>query len=351
MSETSKNIFERMKNNLPDNGASAIEGTFTGNNLLAVSNELGRIYSQDIDTLLPRGFALTASGEDLDRVGSDEGIFRKEATYAETIVTISGTPGRYSGIWVGADNIRFLLDDFVIGTSGTADVRAVCQIPGMAGNVPAGTIKEIKTQGSTLDTVINNQAAHGGYEQESDKEYRVRILDKKQKIVTGSNRESYRQWALSVSGVSKAKAIDVFNGPGTVGVYIIANNNIVGDTELLEKVFEYIESVRTVGANVSVMYAEPLQINVTATVVLEEGACIANVKNDFIILLSDYINDFPFIYKRKAIFSFMKTADLLLQADGVADITDIVINGSDSSITLEEIQFPVIGEVMIQEAE
>ncbi len=349
MSETAKSILKRMKNSLPDNGASAIEGTFTGNNLLAVSNELGRIYSQDIDTLLPRGFAQTATGDDLDKVGQDDGVFRKEATYAEAIVTISGTPGRYSGILVGADNIRFLLDDFVIGTSGTADVRAVCQIPGTGGNVSAGTIKEIKTQGTTLDTVINNQAAHGGYERESDKEYRERILDKKQKIVTGSNRESYRQWALSVSGVSKA--IDVFNGPGTVGVYIIANNNVVGDTELLEKVFEYIESVRTVGANVSVMYAEPLQINVTATVVLGEGAGIANVKNDFINLLSDYINDFPFIYKRKAIFSFMKTADLLLQVDGVADVTDIVINDLDSSITLEETQFPVVGEVTIQEAE
>ena len=57
------------------------------------------------------------------------------------------------------------------------------------------------------------------------------------------------------------------------------------------------------------------------------------------------------LYKRKAIFSFMKTADLLLQVDGVADVTDIVINDLDSSITLEETQFPVVGEVTIQEAE
>ncbi len=350
MNKTYKDILKRLQNGLPD-GASAIEGTFSGNNLLAVANELARIYDQHIIPLLPRAFAQTAFGEDLARVGEDIGVYRKDATCAEAIVSISGAPGKYSDILVAADNILFLVDDFTIGSGGTVDARAVCQISGMAGNVPAGAIKEIKTAGVLLMSVINKDDAHGGYEKEAEDAYRKRILEKKRNIITGGNRENYRQWALSVAGVSKVKVIDLFAGPGTVGVYIIANDNAVPDTKLIEDVSSYIESVRTCGAEVSVMPAEPLQIDISAVLILTDGRNIENIKKVFTGLLSAYIESFPFIYRKKLIFSYIKVADLLLQIDGIEDVTGILINGSTSSITLDEIQFPVIGEITLQVAE
>jgi len=346
MSETYKKILERLKNNLPDD-ASAIEGTFTGNNLLAVANELARIYSQDIDPLLPRAFAKTAAGDDLIRVGEDIGIYRKEATYAEVTLTISGRPGEYPGILAAADDILFLSDDFMIGSEGIANVRAVCQTPGLAGNVPAGTIKDLKSSGAALTAVTNADAAHGGHERETEDAYRARILDKKRNVITGGNRENYRQWALSVPGVSKVKVIDLFDGPGTVGIYIIADGNMAADTKLIEDTAAYIESVRPCGAEVAVMSAELLQIDITATLLVSEGIHIENIKKMFIELLGGYIDSFPYRYRKKTVFSYIKVADLLLQAEGVEDVTDILINGTAESIVLDEIQFPVIGMVTL----
>ena len=348
MSETFQDILKRMKAGLPD-GASAIEGTFTGNNLLAVADELARMYSQDIDTLLPRVFAVTASGDDLDRAGGDIGIGRKKATCAEAIVTVSGEAGSYGGILLGADHVLFLTDTFVIGESGTADVRAVCQSSGTGGNVPAGSINAVRTAGVTL-SVVNRDMAYGGYDDETDEDYRARILDKKRNIITGGTRENYRQGALSVPGVDRVKVIDLFKGPGTVGIYIIASDNAVAGAELLDKVHNYIESVRPCGPKVEILSAEPLQIDMNISAVLSAGIGVSDCRNVFMQTLHGYMGGIPFRYGKKTVVSYLRVADLLLQTEGVEDVTDVLINNSRESIYLEERQFPVIGTVTLEAA-
>lgn len=345
MSNSAQDILKRMRDDLPD-GEAAIEGTFSGNNLLTVSNELARTYSQDIDPMLSRAFAVTAEEEDLDRIGADVNVIRKEATCAEVTVVVQGNPGRYSDIFVAADSILFQTGDFQIGESGSAEVRAICLISGSIGNVQAGTIRDIKTNGVTLTSVSNPEAAAGGYDVEGDEPYRKRILAKKQKTVTGGNREQYRQWALSVAGVEKAKAIDLYYGRGTVGVFIVADGGAVAPTELIEAVSDYIESVRPCGADVSVMTAEAVQISVSAELVLYETDT-ENIRTEFAALLAGYLQGIPFGEKKKTSVSYMRIADLLLKVDGVQDIHSITVNGTDKSVVLEEIQFPVVGTVEI----
>lgn len=345
MSNSQQEIYMRMRDGLPD-GASAIEGTFSGNNLLAVSNELARTYSQEIEPMPPRAFAASAEGEDLDRIGKDINLQRKEATYAEVMVTVQGDPGWYSDIIVAADPILFRTADFQIGESGSTEVRAVCLTPGSIGNVLAGTVRDIKTNGVTLTAVSNAEAASGGYDVEEDAPYRERILAKKQKIVTGGNREQYRQWAVSVEGILKAKAIDLYNGPGTVGVFVVADGSQAAPPDLIEKVSEYIESVRPCGADVTVMSAEAVQISVSAELMLY-GTDTENVRTEFTVLLAGYLTGIPFGGKKKTTVSYMRIADLLLKVDGVEDIHSITVNGTDRSVILEEIQFPVAGIVEI----
>lgn len=346
MSENYKSILERMRNSLPLDMIS-VEGTFTGNNLSAVANELARTYSQELDPMLTRAFTATAEGEDLDRIGNEIGLERKAATCAEATVEISGSPGLYDGIIVGAESILFVTDSFQI-TEDIAVVRAVCQTAGIIGNVPAGFIKEIKTSGVTLETVTNREAASGGYDEEMDDDYRIRIQDKKKNIITGGNRENYRQWAMSVPGVSGAKVIDLYDGPGTVGIYIIGDGRTVPQS-LITEIQQYIDFARPCGAGVTVMAAALIQIDISAAVVLEPGAGIDNVKSDFENAFQKYLEGIPFTYGKKTVVSYIRTADLLLQTHGVADVTAITLNGSEESITMEETAFPVSGTITITE--
>ena len=84
MSRSFKEILDRMKSMI-ETAADRREGTWTADNLQAVANELARIYEEDIDTILPQAFVMTAGGRNLDSCCSDYGIMRRAATRAEAV--------------------------------------------------------------------------------------------------------------------------------------------------------------------------------------------------------------------------------------------------------------------------
>ena len=75
---------------LPENQT---EGTFGQDILGSVAYELDNTIELKVNTLLDRAFALTAYGDDLDRVGEDNDVYRKLEQPAKVLVTITGTPG------------------------------------------------------------------------------------------------------------------------------------------------------------------------------------------------------------------------------------------------------------------
>ena len=144
MSRTFKEILDAMKARI-DTEADRREGTWTADNLQAVANELARIYEEDIDTILPQAFVMSAKGKNLDSCCSDYGITRRPATAAEVIVQIQGEPGTFSWVRLSAGDLSFTVQDtFTIPRSetgrGTVSVRAVCDQVGDIGNVAAGSI-------------------------------------------------------------------------------------------------------------------------------------------------------------------------------------------------------------------
>lgn len=81
------------------------------------------------------------------------------------------------------------------------------------------------------------------------------------------------------------------------------------------------------------------------------GTDTENARAEFTKLLEGYLQDIPFGEKKKTTVSYMRIADLLLKVEGVEDIHSITVNGTGSSIILEETQFPVVGLVEITAAE
>lgn len=152
MSRTFKEILDRMKSRI-ETEADRREGTWTTDNLQAVANELARIYEEDIDTILPQAFVMTARGRNLDSCCSDYGITRRTATAAEVIVQLQGEPGTYFGLQVFAGEIPFTVQEpFTIKWDetgkNTVSVRAACDLYGDIGNVAAGALTVQATEGS-----------------------------------------------------------------------------------------------------------------------------------------------------------------------------------------------------------
>lgn len=340
MSNTFFDILARMKESL-DSEADKREGTWTADNLQAVSNELARIYSMDIDPVLDKAFVTTASGSYLDLVCGDYGVRRKPATYAVAQIEITGTPGKYGEIRCRSGDLVFRVPPFVIEKSGMAVVEGTCTAVGKIGNVEAGAINE--TDASGITKVYNPQAAAGGYDREKDTDLRERTLEKIRQPVTGGNIAHYIQWAKEVPGVLAVKVFPLARGNGTVDVVIIADDFLDVSGELLQDVQKYIEDNRPIGANVLVSAAEKVTIAVTAVCIAAEGHTAAGIASVFQEALKKYFQD---ISLSQRYVSYMKTVSLLFEA-GAQDVKECLLNGKEESIFLEDRQYPAAGKIEV----
>ena len=116
------------------------------------------------------------------------------------------------------------------------------------------------------------------------------------------------------------------------------------DEELALQVAAYIEEKRAVGAEVTVVSAEGVDIRIAATVQLTEGAQIAAVQQEFQTAVQDYIAqtvfDNPFL-------SYNRLAFLLMGVPGVRDYTALTLNGGQDNIDLPLGQVPVLQSVEV----
>lgn len=339
-------ILGRMKDRM-ETEADKREGTWTADNLQAVANELARIYSEDIESILPQAFVITATGQNLDSACSDYGITRRAATAAEVMVELSGEPGTYYGVQLSAGDIFFYVPEaIIIPGSGTVTVRAVCEQSGDIGNVAAGSI--IKASTNRITKAVNPEAATGGYDTESDDALRERTLEHIRTPANSGNIAHYIQWAKEVPGVSKVKVYDLARGPGTVDVAIIADGNEAAPESLLQAVEENIEAQRPIGADVLVLSGQAVDLDITADVVVSRGYTAEAVRSSLYPLLQEYCEKTAF---HSQTVSYLGLTNLLFDCPGVLDVRSFSVNGGVKSIRLSSRQFPVpqLPEVTAQE--
>lgn len=342
MSRSFKEILDRMKSRI-ETEADRREGTWTADNLQAVANELARIYEEDIDTILPQAFVMTARGRNLDSCCSDYGITRRAATAAEVIVQLQGEAGTYYGMQLSAGDISFTVQEpFTIQSSddgmgnGTVLVRAVCDQFGDIGNVAAGSID--KAGSTRITKVTNPDAAEGGFDMESDDALRERTLEHIRTPANSGNIAHYVQWAKEVSGVSKVRVYDLARGPGTVDVVIIADGNEAAPQKLIDAVEENIERQRPIGADVLVVSGQAVDIMVEADVIVKAGYTPESIQASFYALLVEHCESIAF---QSQIISYLGMVNILFDCPGVVDVADFTINGISKSLHLAERQFPV----------
>ncbi len=329
-------ILNRMKERF-ENEADTREGTWTADNLQAVANELARMYSEDIETILPQAFVLTASGANLDKCCSDYGITRRIATAAEVVVTIKGDRGGYYGVQLFAGDIIFYVpESFTIENEDGVRVRAVCMTVGDIGNVPSGSIT--KSNASRITMVTNELAATGGYDEESDESLRERCLEHIRTPANSGNIAHYIQWAKEISGVAKVKVYDLARGPGTVDVILIADDNHTAPQGLIEAVENYIETVRPVGADVLVASGRAVDITVSADVITKNGYTAEGIAESFYEALKEHCKNIAF---QSNIISYYSMINVLFDCPGIIDINSFMLNGETESITLQDREFPV----------
>ncbi|MDN0109047.1 baseplate J/gp47 family protein [Yersinia mollaretii] len=221
----------------------------TGGNLLRFSN-IGVISDADagmahlhygyLDYIAQQATPYHATDEYLAAWAALKDVYRKAATPARGAqIRFSGIAGRViptGRLLNRADGYQYRLDKEVsIAADGNTfgEITAILPSPlddatggGNRGNSASGTLL-------SLDIAIDGVQATatalspigGGADIESEEAFRSRMLLAYQNVPQGGNDTDYQSWALAVPGVTRCWVKRRLMGAGSVGVYIMCDDN------------------------------------------------------------------------------------------------------------------------------
>ncbi len=357
--ETVESIHARMMKALPDD-IDKSEGQFAWDFTRPTALEKQYFVEFVLLEAIKMIFPMYSSGEFLDYHAKLRNMLRKAATAATCIITVTGSPGiiipknsMFSTESDGSSSIDFLtVQDAVIPENGNVQIPVMCSEAGSVGNVGIGTIT-IKSSNLSngITNVINNDAASGGTDEETDEDFRNRIVeyDKNIDVSYVGSIFDYRRWALSVDGVGEAIVIPASDDSGTVTIVILDSNGAPATEQLCKAVSDYImrpdDSMARLAPINAVLEVKPPQtrtISVSAHIKLNEGAVLNDVKKSFNENLKQY---FISAVNEEEI-KYSKIGAVLLSTNGISDYisTSLKVNGSTSNISVSKTELPVCSE-------
>ena len=136
------------------------------------------------------------------------------------------------------------------------------------------------------------------------------------------------------------RVIPLWNGNGTVKVVIVDSDNQPAGEDLIEAVKSHIEEQRPIGAEVTVVSATALTINITVSIIADGSDGIQDAVEESI---KGYLADEAL---KKSYVSYAKVGSFILSVAGVEDYSNLKINNGTNNITISDGSVPVLGSVV-----
>lgn len=324
-------------------GTDTSEGSFLFDAIAPCVAELYEAYLY-IDELEKRVFADTAYGEYLDRRCAERGIYRKQAThsirkgYFDNEVPIGSRWGKEELVYIVTEMVQdgaYLLK---------------CEQTGVIGNRYDGNL-------INMDAIENINAATlgevviSGANEEQDDVLRCRYFNSFEKEAFGGNVADYKEKVESIDGVGKVKVYPAWDGGGTVKLRLLDSDNNIPSSELLELVQTQIDPVQNsgeglgiapIGHSVTVEAASKVEVQLTTHLTFK-GSSWENVSSLVNEVIEKYFSELRANWSESDIVvRISQIESRLLEIEGIIDIENTQINGSDRNLYLSGEEVPVL---------
>lgn len=290
-----------------------------------------------LDNFIDLVFPDTALGEYLNRAAEAYNVSRKPATNAVRKMTTSGSVE--IGTRWGINNLVYIVKE----EESETEYQVECETPGVIGNQYSGAMQPISN--ITGITAELGDIITPGADEETDEALRERLYTKIRLPATSGNVYHYQQWALEVSGTGAAKVFPLADGPGTVTVLVVDSDKKISSS-LPKAVAEYIETMRPIGATVTVKSPDSVTINIKASVMRNESKTLDDVKKAYKNAVDTFLQETVFTTYR---ISYAKLGSLLLDIPGVEDFEGFLLNEGTGNVVIGEKQIPVTGTIELTE--
>lgn len=315
----------------------------------------------------------TATGQALDYLAVIAGLTRYPASAAVRLgIFDMAVPigSRYSTI-NGADSINFQATAATTGeTEGDYYYQLTAETPGSIGNEYTGPILPI-TAIPGLNSAQITDILVPGDDEESDEDFRARIIEALNDRPFGGNIASYRTYIMAIDGVGAVQVYPTWNGGGTVKCSVLGADFLPASPTLVENVQNAVDpppnqglglGTAPIGAQVTVVAPEELTVNVSATLQLASGYAIGQVQTPIQQAIENYmlsvrqewatpVNTTSVEYQANVYVARITAA--IVGVPGVVNATNVQLNGGTADLILTETgatqQVPITGTVTLSE--
>lgn len=318
-------------------------------------------------------YVQTATGQALDYLAVIAGLTRYPASAAVRLgIFDMAVPigSRYSTI-NGADSINFQATAATTGeTEGDYYYQLTAETPGSIGNEYTGPILPI-TAIPGLNSAQITDILVPGDDEESDEDFRARIIEALNDRPFGGNIASYRTYIMAIDGVGAVQVYPTWNGGGTVKCSVLGADFLPASPTLVENVQNAVDpppnqglglGTAPIGAQVTIVAPDTLTVNVSATLQLASGYAIGQVQTPIQQAIENYmlsvrqewatpVNTTSVEYQANVYVARITAA--IVGVPGVVNATNVQLNGGTADLILTETgatqQVPITGTVTLSE--
>lgn len=350
------------------------EGSIIYDALAPACYELSEVF-MEIRKILIDTYILTASEEYLDLKVQEQGITRYPATYASRLGTFLTTDGLPANVAIGArfstinaqDSVNFYVASVytVDGVVVPGSYILVCEELGTIGNNYDGNLIPITNVQGLAEAKISTILIPAR-DVETDEELRTRFLQRLNNKSFGGNVADYDQAIRDIAGVGQLQVYPVWNGGGTVKCSVISAEYETISEEFITQIQNMIDptpqgtglGTAPIGHTVTITTPTEVPINIVAKVTLNSSYTVQQLQSSIETAIEDYLltlrkewgvsnelNEYKIsVYSARILMA-------ILTVPGVANVSDITINGSTQDLTLLENaqvqQIPILGTVTL----
>ena len=306
------------------------EGSFTNNMISPIAVEFARTY-MEFEHILNILFVTDSYGEYLDKRANEFGIYRKMGTKANGIVRVYGaediviprnaTLTTNTGLIFIVSRQDYIKEEYVDLVVEASEIGEIYNID--ADELWSTSISDgVNT--IEVDRIENTSKFVGGVEIESDDQLRERILEQARNPATSGNEQDYINWCKEIDGIFNVTVRPLWNGPNTVKLIISDEDKQPLPKPIVAKCDEYIQSIRPIGANVTVSNPSIFYVDISITVYTSMD--IEDIKNQI-----KYVTVENLKYCTDKIRLNSLGAEYL-SIEGMIDYDNFTINRSSNSI-------------------
>lgn len=322
------------------------QGSVLWNLCAPLAQELAIQYAQLGD--MERQFFLdTSEGDFLTRLAAQFGVTRLPATSAIREVHFQEPVpiGTRFSVVDSTHNFR------VLEHKPSGEYLLIAETPGKEANSVNGSLINIDVLQEFSGAILGNVVVPGE-DIESDDALRVRATKYIKTPTLNGNLAQYEKWADEFEGVGSVFMQPLHAGPNTLKLSITNANGEEASPELVKRFQDYLDpepkghgkGVAPIGAYVTVESVAGLGVRIVADIKIRDDADIEAIRGAARKALAEYLKTEAFQEKE---LRHYKIATIIDRLDGVKDVDNLTINGSNTSVELQAEILPKLSEVVL----